>query len=65
MINQINCATVGDRVYSVIKKPKKELSALCRQYDSVLGSILDKYAPVSTKTQKTTNSMDDSRNNEN
>ena len=34
----------------LIKKPKKELSALCQQYDSVFGSILDKYAPVSTKT---------------
>ena len=34
----------------LIKKPKKELSALCQQYDFVLGSILDKYAPGSTKT---------------
>ena len=34
----------------MIKKPKKELSALCQQYDSVLSPILDKHAPVSTKT---------------
>ena len=49
----------------LIKKPEKDLSALWQQYDSVLSSILDKHAPVSTKTvQKTTNSMDDSGNNE-
>ena len=48
----------------LIKKPDKDLSALFQQYDSVLSSILDKHAPVSTKTQKTTNSMDDSGNNE-
>ena len=48
----------------LLKKPEKNLSALCQQYDSVLSSILDKHTPVSTKTQKTTNSMDDSRNNE-
>ena len=46
----------------LIKKPEKDLSALCQQYDSVLSSILDQHAPVSTK--KTTNSMDDSGNNE-
>ena len=34
----------------LIKKPKKELSALCQQYDSLLSCILDKYAPISTKT---------------
>ena len=34
----------------LIKKPEKDLSALCQQYDSVLSSILDKHAPVSTKT---------------
>ena len=45
---------------SLIKKPEKDLSALCQQYDSVLSSILDKHAPVSTMT----NSMDDSGNNE-
>ena len=47
----------------LIKKPEKDLSALCQQYNSVLSSILDKHAPVSTKTQKTTNSMDDFGNN--
>ena len=34
----------------LIKTPEKDLSALCQQYDSVLSSILDKHAPVSTKT---------------
>ena len=34
----------------LIKKPEKNLSALCQQYDSILSSILDKHAPVSTKT---------------
>ena len=34
----------------LIKKPEKDLSALFQQYDSVLSSILDKHAPVSTKT---------------
>ena len=34
----------------LIKKPEKDLSALCQQFDSVLSSILDKHAPVSTKT---------------
>ena len=34
----------------LIKKPEKDLSALCQQYDSVLRAILDKHAPVSTKT---------------
>ena len=34
----------------LIKKPEKDLSALCQQYDSALSSILDKHAPVSTKT---------------
>ena len=48
----------------LIKKPEKDLSALCQKYNSVLSSILNKHAPVSTKTQKTTNSMDDSGNNE-
>ena len=28
----------------LIKKPEKDLSALCQQYDSVLSSILDKHA---------------------
>ena len=48
----------------LIKKPEKNLSALCQQYDSVLSSSLDKLAPVSTKTlpPKNTNSMDDSGN---
>ena len=36
--------------FDLIKKPEKDLSALCQQYDSVLGCILDKHAPVSTKT---------------
>ena len=34
----------------LINKPEKDLSALCQQYDSVLSAILDKHAPVSTKT---------------
>ena len=34
----------------LIKKPEKDLSALCQQYDSVLSSNLDKHALVSTKT---------------
>ena len=34
----------------LIKKPEKDLSALCQQYDSVRSSLLDKHAPVSTKT---------------
>ena len=38
----------------LVKKPKKKLTALCQQYDYVLGSVLDKYAPVSTKTPWTT-----------
>ena len=29
-----------------MKKPSKEPSALCQQYDSVPGSNLDKYTPV-------------------
>ena len=37
-------------ISDLIKKPEKDLSALCQQYDSVLSSILDKHAPVSTKT---------------
>ena len=48
----------------LIKKPKKEP---CKHYDSVVGSILDKYVPTreyKNITQKTTNSMDDSINNE-
>ena len=50
----------------LVKKPEKDLSALCQQYDSVLSAILDKHAPVSTKTmlKKNTNSMDNSGNNE-
>ena len=38
----------------LIKKPEKDLSALCQQYDYVLSSILDKNAPVSTKTYELT-----------
>ena len=34
----------------LIKKPEKDLSALFQQYDSVLSSILDIHALVSTKT---------------
>ena len=45
----------------LIKKAEKNLLALCQQYDSVLSSILDKHAHVSTKTF---NSMDDSENYE-
>ena len=34
----------------LIKKPEKDISALCQACDSVLSSMLDKHAPVSTKT---------------
>ena len=34
----------------LIKKPEKDLSALCQQYDSVISSFFDKHAPVSTNT---------------
>ena len=34
----------------LIDKLEKNISALCQQYDSVLSSILDKHAPVSTTT---------------
>ena len=37
-------------ILDLIKKPEKDLSALCQQYDYVLSFILDKHAPVSTKT---------------
>ena len=41
----------SDILYSdQIKKLEKDLLALCQQYDSVLSSILSKYAPVSTET---------------
>ena len=36
----------------LIKKPEKHLSALCQQYDSVLSSILEKHAPVSTENHQ-------------
>ena len=51
-INKINYESFHSDILSsdLIKKPEKDLSALCQQYDSVLSSILDKYAPVSTKT---------------
>ena len=67
-INKIDYESFHSDILSsdLIKKPKKDLSALCQLYDSVLSSILDKHAPVSTKTlpKKNTNSMDDSGNNE-
>ena len=51
-INKINYESFHSDILSsdLIKKPEKDLSALCQQYDSVLSSILDKHAPVSTKT---------------
>ena len=51
-INKIDYESFHSDILSsdLIKKPEKDLSALCQQYDSVLSSILDKHAPVSTKT---------------
>ena len=51
-INKIDYESFHSDIFSsdLIKKPEKDLSALCQQYDSVLSSILDKHAPVSTKT---------------
>ena len=50
-INKIDYESFHSDILSsdLIKKPEKYLSALCQQYDSVLSSILDKNAPVSTK----------------
>ena len=51
-INKIDYESFHSDILSsdLIKKPEKDLSALCQQYDSVLSSVLDKHAPVSTKT---------------
>ena len=51
-INKIDYESFHSDILSsdLIKKPEKDLSALCQQYDPVLSSILDKHAPVSTKT---------------
>ena len=51
-INKIDYESFHSDILSsdLIKKQEKDPSALCQQYDSVLSSILDKYAPVSTKT---------------
>ena len=51
-INKIDYESFHSDILSsdLIKKPEKALSALCQQYDSVLSSILDKHASVSTKT---------------
>ena len=51
-INKIDYESFHSDILSsdLIKKQEKDLSALCQQYDSVLSSILDKHAPVSTKT---------------
>ena len=51
-INKIDYESFHSDILSsdLIKKPENDLSALCQQYDSVLSSILDKHAPVSTKT---------------
>ena len=51
-INKIDYESFHSDILSsdLIKKPEKDLSALCQQYDSVLSSILDKHAPVNTKT---------------
>ena len=50
-INKIDYESFHSDILSsdLIKKPEKDLSALCQQYDSVLSCILDKHAPVSTK----------------
>ena len=37
-------------ISDLIKKPEKDLPAIFQQYDSVLSSILDKHALVSTQT---------------
>ena len=51
-INEIDYESFYSDILNLdlIKKPENDLSALCQQYDSVLSSILDKLAPVSTKT---------------
>ena len=51
-INKIDYESFYSDILSMdlIKKPEKDLSALCQQYYSVLSSISDKHAPVSTKT---------------
>ena len=51
-INKIDYESFHSDILSsdLIKKPEKDLSALCQQYNSVLSSILNKHAPVSTKT---------------
>ena len=43
-INKIDYESFHSDIFS------SDLSALCQQYDSVVSSILDKHAPVSTKT---------------
>ena len=51
-INKINYESFHSDILSsdLIKKPEKDLWALCQQYDSVLSSISDKHAPVCTRT---------------
>ena len=51
-INKIDYESFHSHILNsdLIKKPEKDLSALCQQHHSVLSSILDKHAPVSTKT---------------
>ena len=51
-INKINFESFHSDILNsdLIKKLKKDLLALCQQYDSVLGAISDKHAPVSSKT---------------
>ena len=51
-INKIDYESFHSDILSsdLIEKPEKDLSALCQQYDSVLSSILDKHAPLSTNT---------------
>ena len=51
-INKIDYESFNSNILSsdLIKKPEKVLSALCQLYASVLSSILDKHASVSTKT---------------
>ena len=50
-INKIDYESFHSDIFSsdLMKKPEKDLSALCQQYNSVLSSIFDKHAPVSTK----------------
>ena len=47
-INKIDYESFHSDILSsdLIKKPEKDLSALCQQYDFVFSYILDKHAPL-------------------